>query len=465
MGVAWQAVSRRARAHPAGVIWALAVVGSLPGLWHLPPSFSEDPDMVHQAPTLMAYEVRDLPKLFTETAPWGDGSYRPIVFLVWWLEGRAWGYDAGGWGFTSWLMGVVSAALLGLLTLRISGRAGAATAATALVALNQSVASPFASGWPPQFPGLLVLLTLVWLVLLPRNPAAGAVLGRVVSGLGLLWVVGNIELAEQTWVPSYVGGRVGLQGAMLHVLAAYVAFGYADTGRLRLLACFWVIWAAMALSYEQPLCLPLAAAPAFLIAVPKRHWRRGVPLLLGAAVLTAGYLLVRWHFLEQQWLASYQVSQWRSGTVWLHDLLEYAFPPACLVRAAGVYVSPIALLVLSNPFWFHIGCAIAWFWAYAGPLRRDRSVQVWYFWRVIAYLPLMLFHAHSHYSYLPQLATAATHGLLLHGWMTSVRRAAPSAMVREDVDRVEAAGGRAVEPERISADDAAHSPAAPDPGR
>ncbi len=421
------------QSHPGAVIWVLASVACIPGLWALLPSFDVDPDMVYVAPTIMSYGVGDLYRLFTETAPWGDGSYRPFVFLTWWFEGAIFGNYAPGWGFVSWLMGVACAALTGLVTLRVSGSQMAALTATLLVSLRQSTSWQLPGFLTAVVGALLLLLSIWWLFERVRKRRIADALAALLSGLGILWVLIHVEWVFQDWVPWYVGGLTCLQGAVLHLGLAHLAWRYADFGRPGTLAAFCGLWGVMAWSYEQPLCLPLAMAPAFLITVPRSKWHRALTLLLGAVVLTAGYVAVRWYFLQLHGMTEYQAMQLRSGSIWLVDILRYTFPPVEIVGLVWCWTSPIALLV-GGANWGRITLILAWLWAYALPLRRHKQLAVLYWWKIIAYLPLVRFHHHPHYSYLPQLAAAAAHGVLVAYWYPTARALFKPAGADEPVD-------------------------------
>jgi hypothetical protein len=311
--------------------------------------------------------------------------------------------------------------MLGILLLRMSGDETAAVVATALVGLRQSVSFELLRGVGPLLGILTTAFSLLWFLMRGKDHCAARLLKIGLMGLGLFWTLGVTEWVNHTWVPRYVGARTALQGSFLHLLSAYVALLYASAPARKLLFSFWALWTLMTWSYEQSLCLPLAAAPAFLITVPRARWRTALPLLLAALAMTLVYIAIRVHFLQVYGVSRYQMLQLRSGRVWLVDLLTYALPPALVWHLVAGWTG-LAGLVFSQAAWVRLGETIGWFWAYAPAVPRLRLLGAWYWWRVVAYLPLLRFHQHGHYSYLAQLATAACHGLCLSSWARCVEQ-------------------------------------------
>ncbi|MBC7288406.1 MAG: hypothetical protein H5T86_10250 [Armatimonadetes bacterium] len=406
---------RRAVARPGAVVWLVALGASLPGVTHLLTDFAYDPDMCHVAPTFLRMQPSQLPQIFTRPAPWGDGSYRPFVFLAWWLAGRVFGWWAPGWALICWAMGVVCAALLGLLVLEMSGSPSAAVVASALAGLHQVGAFPFSSRLASNAALALVLLSAAYLVL-PRWHPRRRSLTLIAAWISLGFTVFCTEWPDESWVPWYVGGQTAVQGTMLHLLLAYLGWQYARHNRRWRVVAFWLAWALMAWSYEQPQTLVVAAAPAFLLTVPRRRRLSAVPLVAGAAALTCCYAAIRLYFLRLYGPSPYQIMQLRSSSVWLYDMLAYMFPPASLYMTAAAYTGFWGFL-FNRAHWISIGRAVGWLWAYLLPLQKQPLVGALLWWKLLAYLPLARFHQHSHYRYLPGLVTTGCHGLLTDFWV------------------------------------------------
>ncbi len=402
------------RKHPALVIFAVAILTSLPCLWGLLQDLDDDPDMCRQADAIAVYHGCDVLRFFAETAPWGDGSYRPCVLLSWKLDSVLFGRWAPGWAFHNWLLAVLAVGTMGILTWWSTQRLEAGVIAAALAGLRQATALQLPEPW--LNPLGLILPAGLALTLWTRRRSDGERFATWLW-LGLLTLavavtVLHTEMIEQLWVRWYVGARTAALGTALHFLIALAAWKYLSGGRAAWLAGALTLWAVTLLSYEQPLCLPLAAALVFALGLRGVERRRLYWLLGGMTLLIAAYAGLRLHFLAEQGITGYQALQLRSGPLTLRDVAKYLFPPLRLAVIAHS-LTPGWQAVFWPSLWLGVAVVCTWLLAYVPLARRQPQIAGWYWWRVAAYLPLLKFHPHPHYHYLPLLAVAATHGVII----------------------------------------------------
>lgn len=398
-------IGSRRRQLTAGVLCALAF--SFWGAWR---ALLPDPHLGgfenHDTRVIVGRIAADPDPVawFTGDWPLGNGFYRPLPTLLYWLDLTLWGQDFSLYRITNVVLAV--GVVVGLLWALASWGVAwwVAVACAALMGIWQS---DLVRALPVEALTQWVALGVVLFGLLQRGRARWALIG---AG-ALLCVVGR-ELSFEFFPADLHGKSFGYRAmgwipgrtALLAALFVWLSVGsfarYAATRRPAWGVACALAYACALGSYEAAVVL----APALTLAA--RWWlpTRSKSIAILLAILWAialGFTL--WHFLALDKSTSYLQARDRSylGTaLGLGTWLFPALPELNALRAVASEEDVWPALLLLEMFWAQLGLVLASGIAWWMVLRRAPNLMGVLVLSTLCYLPMAMQQPLTHYAYL-----------------------------------------------------------------
>ncbi|MGC8785311.1 MAG: hypothetical protein ACP5RN_13115 [Armatimonadota bacterium] len=219
------------------------------------------------------------------------------------------------------------------------------------------------------------------------------------------------------WVPS----RTALLATCLTVWSVWWLIRWGDSGRRKSLLAASLLYAGAVGAYEQPLALvPIIAV---LACAMYRQWRwRAWAACVAVIAIATGYLLLRFTLLPAT-LSSYQQQQLRSATAlgMLH-FLQTLLPLSNHFRY-WLTVGFTPYLFFFRDAWDTLIADLAFLGVLVAVWRSWRWFGWWLLWQGATYLPMSFLHPFEHYYYLPQAGQNAIDLALMAWGLHDTRRA------------------------------------------
>jgi hypothetical protein len=346
----------------------------------------------------------DPAKWFTGDWPLGNGFYRPLPTVLYWLDLQLWGRDYSAYRFTN---GILASGVVLVMLWALASWGVAWWVAVACAGLMAAWQSDLLRALPAESVANWSAFGLALWSLFQRGMRRWALIGAA----ALIVVVGR-ELAFEFFVSDLHGKSFGYRAmgwipgrtALLAALFAWLSIGgfarFASTGRRSwAIACVVACGCALA-SYEAAVVIPP------LLTLATRWWlaarpRRLVLLLTTLWLVALAFAL--WHFLALDKSTTYLQARDRSFASTALGLGTWLFPALPELNALRSIVGDPDVwpgLLVVGAFWAQVGVVIANLLGWWIVLRRTPRLIGVLILSTLCYLPMAMELPLMHYAYL-----------------------------------------------------------------